>query len=795
MCGALLINLIEDLFRMLVGLNPVQSGIQSGADITTLIINNRGVRQIFTNLVAFATIMLIFLTIIKIIQEHYKDGKHGGNPYVIVFRMVKAMVLFMFVTAACVVGLQLSSVILRALDRATGYDPDGGIGGTIFVAMGATGNRVSQAVEALEQKQPDMIDNVNLYVAATATNREKGWQWVTDPSGIPLFYGGNPNDPYGGEVKYPDSCWHFWNPWCRCTPEVSPSYAEELSATGTILQNRYRLDLDDTQADGGVQYTGGVDPDSFSNPDEVRKAVTISYYIVRFDVIDLAAGAFAPTAYPDENGQAGYANRHGGYGAVRDLYLYSTWHTCEEVFQRNLPIYILDPQGNIKRAARNWNNKNTKNEHKGFARLSRARTPETIGGAFNPNTHVNVDGVVYDFKDDFDVTAVCEGDLPTEDERLFYQEANWTLKKTLGFKTKNNKYWVSLGAGEENHEGNKVNAGPNGSYTGLESPDDASSKNLVDEARRKGLGQYHYYAITMDKYDRPVAKDLRSYGILGGMYFYLTDHNKIPLQAGTDRHMTMFRYYYNNVVSAPNGALVDPRAPTTDYPAGDRRTFSDVFPANNPDGLRNRENYANWIDNMFKRRRNVTEYVRLYDDTARIKDFGYGQMRYMNYRAVAAMYDVMAFNWIIGFGGLFIALGVYNSFAFGMIQRIAELGILYMFSPVTLAFFPFDDGAQFNNAFVKPFYKKAISSFAPVLSLNIFFVILPAFDSIRWFQNGLYNTVARCLVSIAVIAAYLHHRRHGGSVSFPKTLKRRASRRCVPKNAGKMPAYLVNLEV
>ena len=122
MGGAYIVNLLEDLFRMLVGLNPVQSGVQSGADITTLIINNRGVRQIFTNLVAFATIMLIFLTIIKIIQEHYKD-KHGGNPYVLVFRMVKAMVLFMFVTAACVVGLQLSLIRVRIIKTGKACTP------------------------------------------------------------------------------------------------------------------------------------------------------------------------------------------------------------------------------------------------------------------------------------------------------------------------------------------------------------------------------------------------------------------------------------------------------------------------------------------------------------------------------------------------------------------------------------------------------------------------------------------------------------------------------------------------
>lgn len=743
MAGAYIVNLIEDLFRMLVGLNPVQSGVVSGADITTLIINNRGVRQIFTNLVAFATIMLIFFTILQIIREHYKD-KHGGNPYVLVFRMVKAMVLFMFVTAACVIGLQLSGVILRALDRATGYDPDGGIGGVIFVAMAAQGNRVSQGVEYA-------VSDANLYAACIAANREKGWEWMTNPTQIPIYYGADPNKPYEGEVKYPDKCPHWYNPFCRCTPEVAPSYSEEQSATAEFLPNQYYLGIKD--------MTGGAS--DTLNPKFVKDGedkAEVPYYVIRFDVSELAAGAFSPSAYPDGNGQGGYAYKHGGYGAVRDLYGINSWHTCREVFQRNLAIYILDGNGAPKRAARDWNNKNTKNEHKGFARISAhakgdnaidahafylgndSGAPTTIGGAPQAT----------DLKQDLTGTSAKAvqkyiGDQPILQDSLFYLETNWRgipgLFDSKDQKQEYNNYWT--GAEKTNPWWNEVKSkNDNGDdvtgHTGLKTEDDASKIKEEDE-----IGKYHYYAITVDKFGRPVSKDVRAYGILSASYFYLTDHSRRPIDEDDKKDTTMFRYYYSKVLG--KGQIPDGKTYAT----------LDDFSASTPAGMRAREDYANWIDNMFKRRRNVTENVALYNDMERNdgkKRSYYGEMKYPNFRAVSIMYDVKSFNWIVGFGGLFIAMGVYNSFAFGMIQRIAELGILYMFSPVTLAFFPFDDGAQFNNAFVKPFYKKAISSYAPVLSLNLFFVILPAFDAIRWFQNGLLNTIAKCLVSIALLS-------------------------------------------
>ena len=108
---AYIVNTIETIFRDLAGLG-------SKGDMLSDIIDNDNVQKIFKNLVAFATAVIIFFTIIKIIQEHYKE-KDGGNPYKILIRTFKGLLMFFFVSAAVTVGVYASQVMFKALDAAT----------------------------------------------------------------------------------------------------------------------------------------------------------------------------------------------------------------------------------------------------------------------------------------------------------------------------------------------------------------------------------------------------------------------------------------------------------------------------------------------------------------------------------------------------------------------------------------------------------------------------------------------------------------------------------------------------
>jgi hypothetical protein len=105
-----------------------------------------------------------------------------------------------------------------------------------------------------------------------------------------------------------------------------------------------------------------------------------------------------------------------------------------------------------------------------------------------------------------------------------------------------------------------------------------------------------------------------------------------------------------------------------------------------------------------------------------------GVPSYLNMSVVQHLYDYGRMDYIMGFIGILVTVGVYLNFTFGLIQRLLNLAVLYMISPITIAFYPFDEGSRFNSIFVQPFYKQVISSYAIVLSLNLFFVV---FDVIR----------------------------------------------------------------
>ena len=110
-------------------------------------------------------------------------------------------------------------------------------------------------------------------------------------------------------------------------------------------------------------------------------------------------------------------------------------------------------------------------------------------------------------------------------------------------------------------------------------------------------------------------------------------------------------------------------------------------------------------------------------DNGTFKSF-VGFFSYSDPRTVKALYEMGDINYAVGFIAIISAAGVYLNFAFGLIQRAVNMAVLYIMSPISISFFPFDDGAKFKQQFVTPFYKEAISAFAVIISLNIFTLLL-----------------------------------------------------------------------
>ncbi|MBO4823058.1 MAG: hypothetical protein J5580_00585 [Clostridia bacterium] len=123
-----------------------------------------------------------------------------------------------------------------------------------------------------------------------------------------------------------------------------------------------------------------------------------------------------------------------------------------------------------------------------------------------------------------------------------------------------------------------------------------------------------------------------------------------------------------------------------------------------------------------------------------------GQFSWQDHNTVFALYSVNDMNFVVGFITIIAALGVYMNFAFALIQRAVKMAVLHVLSPITIAFYPFDDGSKFNSTFVKPFYNEAISAFAVIVSLNLFVLLMQPLES------AVANVAGTAISWIALVA-------------------------------------------
>jgi len=255
---------------------------------------------------------------------------------------------------------------------------------------------------------------------------------------------------------------------------------------------------------------------------------------------------------------------------------------------------------------------------------------------------------------------------------------------------------------------------------------------------------------------------------------------------------------YNTVVSRAFFENRKQSMEVTVYETNFNNITVDTFKPPSATGANN-QGTADWVDEIMKRKPymprtgrdqtapptadNRTQTVYLFDvngrnneselsrarlniDGVEARDLGHypkgivgnAAMSYKNSYAVHALYKYSEFNWILGFFGICIVFGVYTSFAFGLVQRLMELIILYCISPLTLALYPMDDGASFKSNFAQPFYKKVIAVYAVVLSLNLFFLLFPYFSKIKFFNdtnsttNWMMNNIMSVFLTIALLS-------------------------------------------
>ncbi len=79
----------------------------------------KGLNTVFWSLAIFGLIVLVVSTIVAIVKSHYNEDSEGTSPSKYIYTAIKSILTFAVMPIVVVVGMQLSTFVLRTLDNIT----------------------------------------------------------------------------------------------------------------------------------------------------------------------------------------------------------------------------------------------------------------------------------------------------------------------------------------------------------------------------------------------------------------------------------------------------------------------------------------------------------------------------------------------------------------------------------------------------------------------------------------------------------------------------------------------------
>lgn len=125
-----------------------------------------------------------------------------------------------------------------------------------------------------------------------------------------------------------------------------------------------------------------------------------------------------------------------------------------------------------------------------------------------------------------------------------------------------------------------------------------------------------------------------------------------------------------------------------------------------------------------------------------------GQLDYNNIKIVQRYYDLSDINYFVGISGSLIILIMFSISALTLIQRIFDVLFLYITSPAIISTMPLDDGQKYRR-WLQLLVAKLICGYAIILSMNLFFMIIPLINRISFFHNTFKDGIVKLLFVIA----------------------------------------------
>ncbi len=124
-----------------------------------------------------------------------------------------------------------------------------------------------------------------------------------------------------------------------------------------------------------------------------------------------------------------------------------------------------------------------------------------------------------------------------------------------------------------------------------------------------------------------------------------------------------------------------------------------------------------------------------------------GELDYMNLSVVKQYFDLTDINFVVGILGSLVMLVMFALSALTFIQRIFDIILLYIVSPISISTLPLDQGNRFR-VWKDMMISKILSAYGIILVMNLFFLIMPQVSNMRFFDNDFENSLVYILFLI-----------------------------------------------
>lgn len=129
------------------------------------------------------------------------------------------------------------------------------------------------------------------------------------------------------------------------------------------------------------------------------------------------------------------------------------------------------------------------------------------------------------------------------------------------------------------------------------------------------------------------------------------------------------------------------------------------------------------------------------------KMFLTGELNYFDMSVVSQYYNLRSIDFLIGIFGSIVIMVMFVMSAITFIQRIFDIVLLYVISPVSVSTIPVDDGNRFK-IWRDMTISKVLGAYGIILSMNLFFIIIPQISSITFFADTFKNGIVKILFLI-----------------------------------------------